>query len=155
MTIQDLQESLRVHIRARIGRGELTGSGLSQSAGLQQSHLSNFLNSRRGLSLESMDRLLATLRMEVLDLADGREIQRRARPAVPGEECQDIPLVSAERAARVARFTRRQIDGSAGFSKAVLRRLRPHDVQHRADWLRFALVRLGGPGTPGGFFSPP
>ena len=70
MRLQDLQDELRAHIRARIDRGELTGTGLSREAGFQQGHLSNFLNARRGLSLESMDRLLETLNIGVLDLAD-------------------------------------------------------------------------------------
>ena len=61
MRLRDLQDRLRAHIRARISRRELTGSSLSRQAGFQQGHLSNFLNSRRGLSLESMDRLLETL----------------------------------------------------------------------------------------------
>ena len=64
MRLQDLQDQLRAHIRARIDRGELTGSSLSRQAGFQQGHLSNFLNARRGLSLESMDRLLETLQIE-------------------------------------------------------------------------------------------
>jgi hypothetical protein len=63
MTIQDLQDQLRAHIRARIGRGELTGSALAHQASLPQGHLSNFLNSRRGLSLESMDRLMGALHL--------------------------------------------------------------------------------------------
>src|SRR5271157_2390373 len=75
MRLRDLQDRLRAHIRARIGRRELTGSGLSHQAGFQQGHLSNFLNSRRGLSLESMDRLLETLQIDVLDLVDAGEIQ--------------------------------------------------------------------------------
>ncbi len=77
MTLQDLQDKLRTHIRARIDRGELTGTGLSREARFQQGHLSNFLNARRGLSLESMDRLLETLNLSVLDLADLKDIEQQ------------------------------------------------------------------------------
>ena len=80
MTIQDLQDELRSQVRARIGRGELTGSGLAQDAGFPQGHLSNFLNARRGLSVESMDRLLDALGIGVLDLVSSEEVQRRVRP---------------------------------------------------------------------------
>ena len=73
MTIQDLQDELRSQVRARIGRGELTGSGLAQDAGFPQGHLSNFLNARRGLSVESMDRLLDALGSGVLDLVSSEE----------------------------------------------------------------------------------
>jgi len=61
MRIADLEDSLRAHIWARIHRGELTGSALSRDAGFQQAHMSNFLNTRRGLSPEAMDRLLDVL----------------------------------------------------------------------------------------------
>ena len=84
MRLHDLQDKLRAHIRARIERGEMTGSRLSHAAGFQQGHLSNFLNARRGLSLESMDRLLETLNLSVLDLADLKEIEQRCR-FQPGE----------------------------------------------------------------------
>jgi hypothetical protein len=36
MRLHDLQDKLRAHIRARIDRGELTGTGLSHEAGFQQ-----------------------------------------------------------------------------------------------------------------------
>ena len=86
MTLQDLQDKLRAHIRARIERGELTGSRLSRAAGFQQGHLSNFLNARRGLSLKSMDRLLESLNLSVLDLADLKEIEQQVSfPAGPRE----------------------------------------------------------------------
>src|SRR5215469_11105921 len=75
MKLHELQDQLRVHIRSRIGRKELTGIRLARAAGFPQGHLSNFLNARRGLSLESMDRLLQTLGIGVLDLVDDREIQ--------------------------------------------------------------------------------
>ena len=78
MTFLTLQDQLRDHIRARIRRKELTGSGLARAAGFPQGHLSNFLNARRGLSLESMDRLLQTLGIEVLDLVSADDIQGRS-----------------------------------------------------------------------------
>ncbi len=105
MTLQDLQDKLRAHIRARIERGELTGSGLSREAGFQQGHLSNFLNARRGLSLESMDRLLQTLNIGVLDLADVGEIQRRASFPAGLTGFESVAVVSGEQAARLPRFT--------------------------------------------------
>src|ERR1035438_3320214 len=78
MRISDLEDSLRTHVWARIHRGELTGSKLSRDAGFQQSHMSNFLNARRGLSPEAMDRLLDVLELDVLDLADPEELRLRA-----------------------------------------------------------------------------
>jgi len=142
MRLRDLQDRLRAHIRARIGRRELTGSGLSRQAGFQQGHLSNFLNSRRGLSVESMDRLLETLQIEVLDLVDAGEIQRRALLPSDGAGLESIAVVSVEHAARLPRFTSEQVGGTVTFRKTFLRRLRPNDVCDRGDWLRFVTIKL-------------
>jgi transcriptional regulator with XRE-family HTH domain len=141
MTFLTLQDQLREHIRTRIRRKELTGSGLARAAGFPQGHLSNFLNFRRGLSLESMDRLLETLGIEVVDLVGIEEIQRRA--GLPGahHEIEHIALVSSEHAT-LARFSPEQVLGSRAFSKSFLRRLRPSEPHHRDDWQRFVLIKL-------------
>ncbi len=142
MRLRDLQDRLRALIRARIDRRELTGVSLSQQAGLQQGHLSNFLNARRGLSLESMDRLLDALQVSVLDLVDADEIERRVlRPRI-GAGLESIAIVSAEHAARLPRFTPEQVGGTVSFRKTFLRRLKANDVCNRGDWLRFVSIRL-------------
>ncbi len=146
MTLQDLQEQLRVHIRARIGRGELTGVGLARAADFPQGHLSNFLNARRGLSLESMDRLLDTLGIGILDLLETKEIQEHAE--LPRKESVErIALVSPENAA-LARFSSEQILETRSFNKSFLRRLKAADAEDRRDWLRFVVIRLELKGVP-------
>jgi hypothetical protein len=40
-------------MRQRVKGGQLTGLKLSQQTGFQQAHISNFLNSKRSLSLEA------------------------------------------------------------------------------------------------------
>jgi len=142
MRLLDLQDRLRSYIRARIGRRELTGSSLSRQAGFQQGHLSNFLNARRGLSLESMDRLLETLDLEVLDLVETDEIERRALVPAARTGWESIALVSGEDAARLPRFTPEQVGGRVGFRKTFLHKLKPNDVCARGDWLRFVSIRL-------------
>lgn len=146
MTLQDLQEQLRVHIRARIGRGELTGIGLARAADFPQGHLSNFLNARRGLSLESMDRLLDTLGIGILDLLETKEIEEHVElPRKDGVE--RIALVSPEHAA-LARFAPEQILETRSFNKSFLRKLRARDAEDRRDWLRFVVIRLELKGVP-------
>ncbi len=146
MTLQDLQEQLRAHIRARIGRGELTGVGLARAADFPQGHLSNFLNARRGLSLESMDRLLDTLGIGILDLLETKEIEEHVElPSKDGIE--RIALVSPENAA-VARFSPEQILETRSFNKSFLRKLRTRAVEDRRDWLRFVVIRLELKGVP-------
>ncbi len=60
MNFQDLHELLRLELLRRIERGTLTGSRLAQQIGFQQAHVSNFLNRKRALSLEGLDRVLAS-----------------------------------------------------------------------------------------------
>jgi len=151
MRLQDLQDKLRAHIRARIDRGELTGTGLSREAGFQQGHLSNFLNARRGLSLESMDRLLDTLNIGVLDLADLKDIEQRVPHPAGASGFESVAVVSGEQAARLPRFTPEQVRESRNFSKSFLRKLKPNDASNRSEWLRFVLLQLDAKAAGGMF----
>ena len=141
MTIQDLQDQLRVYIRARIGRGELTGSALARQASLPQGHLSNFLNSRRGLSLESMDRLMNALHLGVLDLLGSQFAHLRA-PRRAGESVEPIAMVAAEHAG-LARFASDQVLETRNFSRSFLQRLKPSHDHDRDDWQRFCAAQAG------------
>ena len=53
-----MHERLRLELLRRIQRDTLSVSLLSRQTGFGQSHLSNFLRSRRQLSLEAIDRVL-------------------------------------------------------------------------------------------------
>lgn len=141
MKLQDLQDQLRVHIRSRIGRKELTGVSLAREAGFPQGHLSNFLNARRGLSLESMDRLLETLGIGVLDLVDKREIRRRATLPIAAEGVERVAMVSPENAA-LAHFAPHQILETRSFNRSFLRRLKARIAEDRSDWLRFIVLKM-------------
>jgi hypothetical protein len=142
MRIADLEDNLRAHIWARIHRGELTGSGLSRDAGFQQAHMSNFLNARRGLSPEAMDRLLDVLQVDVLDLADPEELRLRAlqRPE-RASSFDSVPLVSLQDAVFAPRIPPRHAGDSLKFRKRFLQRLKPDTIGDRADWLRFVLIK--------------
>lgn len=141
MTFLTLQDRLREHIRARIRRRELTGIGLARAAGFPQGHISNFLNFRRGLSLDSMDRLLQTLGIGVVDLVGSREIHRRAGVAGSQNDSEQVPLISFQDA-KEARFATAQVLEWRSFSERFLRRLRPSEFHHRQDWHRFVLIKL-------------
>jgi len=141
MTLQELQDKLRDYIRARMQQGETTASALSRDAGFQQGHLSNFLNARRGLSVESMDRLLHSLGIGVLDLVDVSEIQQHAIPAVTKSAFESVALVPEEHALR-ARFTADEILETRSFSRSFLRKLKSDRSGERADWVRFVLIRI-------------
>src|SRR5579863_2418496 len=90
MNFTQLHERLRLELQRRIQRGSLTVSLLARQTGLGQSHLSNFLHSRRQLSLEAMDRVLAAQHLLLFDLVASAT---RVASAAP-EESSSVPVVS-------------------------------------------------------------
>src|ERR1700679_1375222 len=96
MNFQDLHELLRLELLRRIERGTLTGTRLAQQAGFQQAHISNFLNRKRALSLEGLDRVLAAQNLSVdqilpLDLAAA---VTSPPPVQTSDPIEIIPVVS-------------------------------------------------------------
>src|SRR5271167_4685755 len=94
MKFKVLQENLRKALWQRIEEGELTGLGLAAQTGFRQAHISNFLNRKRGLSLEGMDKVLKVQHLSVLDLLDPAEVNKRASILPPpDDEFQNVLLV--------------------------------------------------------------
>jgi transcriptional regulator with XRE-family HTH domain len=140
---QTLQDSLRTGIWARLERGELTGKSLAHKAGFQQAHLSNFLNGKRGLSLQAMDRLLDVLHLDVLQLAGVNEALRHAADGGHSTHpAEAVALVTFATAARAARFSADDLQDVVNFPRSFLRRLKPKTIGNRRDWTRFAVVTL-------------
>src|SRR3981189_2734792 len=95
-----LQEKLRKALWEYIDAGELTGLRLAQQTGFKQAHISNFLNRKRGLSLEGMDKVLAVQHLSVLDLLDPNEVNKRASILPPsGDEFENVLLTDGAVAA--------------------------------------------------------
>lgn len=142
MKFRSLQERLRELLLARIGAGELTGLRLASMAGFQQAHVSNFLNRKRALSLDAMDRVLGALHLSVLDLLDAAEINKRATIIPPSEdEFEGVLLVEAAVAACEPAITSGSVLDILKFKKTFLRRLRAQTATSREKWRRFVLVR--------------
>src|SRR5205807_8634639 len=100
MKFKALQEDLRKTIWARIDAGQLTGLRLAGLTGFKQAHISNFLNRKRGLSLEGMDKVLGVQKLSVLDLLDPSEVNKRASIVPPSEdEFDNVLLVEGHVAA--------------------------------------------------------
>src|SRR3984885_1876351 len=68
MNFTQMHDQLRLVLLRRIQRGTLSVSLLARQTGFGQSHLSNFLRSRRQLSLEAMDRVLRAQHLTAADL---------------------------------------------------------------------------------------
>lgn len=144
MEFRSLQENLRQLLLRRVRAGQLTGLQLARQAGFQQPHISNFLNLKRGLSLEALDRVLAVQHLSVLDLLDQEELNRRASIVPPGrDEFENIILVEADLSAFLLRFTRDQVKETFKVGKSFLHRLRPGMEGDRSRWQRFIFLKAG------------
>lgn len=145
MKFRALQENLRKALRERIAEGDLTGLGLARETGFKQAHISNFLNRKRGLSVEGMDKVLSVQRLSVLDLLDPGEINKRASIAPPSQDAFDnILLVDGAVAARQPQIMSAAVKDILKFKKTFLRKLRPEMEGDREGWERFVLIRADG-----------
>jgi phage repressor protein C with HTH and peptisase S24 domain len=143
MKFKALQQNLRKLIRSRIDEGDLTGLKLAHQTGFQQAHISNFLNSKRSLSLEGMDKVLQVQHLSVLDLLDPDEINKRASILPPSEdEFENVVLTEGAVAAGEPLITSDDVKDILKFKKSFLRRLRSAPESMRDDWQRFVLVKV-------------
>ena len=144
MKFKALQENLRKLLWGRIERRELTGMKLAQQTGFKQAHISNFLNRKRSLSLEGMDKVLTVQHLSVLDLLDPAEINKRASIMPPSEdEFENVLLVEGSVAAGDPLLTSENVKEILKFKKTFLKRLRPEmHSQVRSEWQRFVMVKV-------------
>src|ERR1700677_2991608 len=91
MNFTQMHERLRLELLRRIQRGSLSVSLLARQTGFGQPHLSNFLHSRRQLSLEALDRVLYTQHLTAADLLPVLQLAG-SFPLVDDES--RIPIVS-------------------------------------------------------------
>jgi len=144
MRFKALQENLRKALWQRIDEGQLTGLGLAHQTGFKQAHISNFLNRKRGLSLEGMDKVLRVQHLSVLDLLDPDEVNKRASIVPPGDdEFQNVLLVEGAVAATDPVIMSMNVSDVLKFKKSFLRALRAETEGDRSDWERFVLVKVG------------
>ena len=143
MKFRQLQENLRRKLLDRISERELTALGLAHLTGFKQPHITNFLNRKRSLSLDAMDRVMNTQKMSVLDLVDPEEINKRASILPPSEDDFDnVLLVEGAVAARDPIITSEKVRDILKFKKSFLKRLRPSPENSRNGWQRFVLIKV-------------
>ena len=142
MKFRVLQDNLRKTLWGRIDEGDLTGLRLAQQTGFKQAHISNFLNRKRGLSLEGMDKVLAVQHLSVLDLLDPSEVNKRASILPPSDDdFQNVLLVEGPIAATEPLIVSMNVKEILKFKKGFLRRLRPELEGDREHWERFVLLK--------------
>jgi hypothetical protein len=145
MKFRALQENLRKALWERIDEGELTGLRLARETGFKQAHISNFLNRKRGLSVEGMDKVLNVQRLSILDLLDRSEINKRASITPPSDDDFDnVLLVEGAVAARQPLIMSMKVKDIVKLKRSFLRKLRPEIEGDRAEWERFVIIRADG-----------
>ncbi|MEO6802409.1 MAG: helix-turn-helix transcriptional regulator [Granulicella sp.] len=138
MNFQCIHELLRLELLRRIEQGALTGTKLAQQAGFQQAHISNFLNKKRSLSLEGLDRVLAAQNLTVDQLLP---IDLNAGALAGSDPMEVVPVVSSSTAMESAFATASAIIETIHVSASRLRDNRPRPVAKRAHWQRFLAIR--------------
>ena len=143
MKFKILQDNLRRILWERIESGELTGLRLAQQTGFKQAHISNFLNRKRGLSIEGMDKVLSVQHLSVLDLLDPVEVNKRASILPPsGDEFENVLLTDASTAATEPLITAMRVLEILKFKKRFLSKLKAETEGDRSSWHRFVLIKL-------------
>ena len=144
MKFKTLQDNLRRALWGRIAAGELTGIHLAEQTGFKQAHISNFLNRKRGLSVEGMDKVLNVARLSILDLLDPGEINRRSSVSPSREEeFENVGLVEGINASRPV-ILNMYVVGIHKFKKSFLQKLRPEAESRRERWERFVVIKADG-----------
>lgn len=138
-----LQERLRQRVLAEIREGRLTGLRLASETGFRQAHISNFLNSKRGLSLEAMDAVLRARGWDLADLlpecANGRQQRRTLRANSPGVSW--IPLVDAGNC-HASEVPYDAAKNALRVMSARLEKVAEVPLTARGSWVRFVAVRV-------------
>jgi transcriptional regulator with XRE-family HTH domain len=144
MSFVALQESLRREIRKRIDAGELTGMELARRTGFTQAHISNFVNRKRGLKLNALDRVLKAIGLALYDLLNPHDLVRFAAvPSGKDEEYGDIPLVEGAIAAGSEVIVNEEVKELLKFRRVFLNRIRPDlAAPPRKSWTRFVLIKV-------------
>jgi len=142
MKFRMLQENLRKTLWERIDAGELTCLRQADQTGFKQAHISNFLNRKRGLSLEGMDKVLNVQHLSVLDLIDPAEVNKRASILPPSEDDFDnVVVADSHIAASEALIMSMHVKEILKFRKSFLKRLKEEVEGDRSGWERFVIIK--------------
>lgn len=143
LNFRSLQDKLRERLLTHIAAGELTGLQLARETGFQQAHISNFLNRKRGLSLEAMDSILEAAQISLSELI--AEQHRRSRKTIgPCGECLEyvtIPIVDEQNCA-ATEVPKLPPENSVRVASKIVQRLRAQMETPREHWARFIAVRV-------------
>ncbi len=140
MNFTQMHERLRLELLRRIQRGSLSVSLLARQTDFGQSHVSNFLHSRRQLSLEAMDRILAAQHMAAADLLPA---SHKAAELPTEGEMGAVPVVSHSAALFEPYIRPSAVQSMLHLPPGALQSVRARASTARRTWERFVAVRIG------------
>jgi transcriptional regulator with XRE-family HTH domain len=139
MNFTQMHERLRLELLRRIQRGSLSVSLLARQTGLGQAHLSNFLRSRRRLSLDTMDRVLTAQHLTTAELLPATHAAGLPFEADIGSH---VPLVSHAVALFEPLIRPGAIQSFVHLPPTVLQSIHARASNTRRGWQRFVAVRI-------------
>jgi hypothetical protein len=139
MNFQDLRERLRMELLGRIESGSLTGTVLARQSNFKQAHISNFLNGKRALSLDGLDRVLAAQGLTVDQLLPVE--LSAAEDTNPAGGVEAIPVVTATTAMNDAVVRPGAVIETVQVAGAALRSNRWWAPDKYVRWQRYVAVR--------------
>ncbi|MBS1800034.1 MAG: helix-turn-helix transcriptional regulator [Acidobacteria bacterium] len=143
MNFQDLHELLRSELVRRIERGVVTQSRLAQKAGFQQAHVSNFLNRKRALSLDGLDKVMEAQNLTIEQILPLDLAAAGAPEEVAAEDLvEDVPIVSPSAAIDDSQIASSEVIETVPVIAARLRENRVKPALRRTQWERFVAVRV-------------
>jgi hypothetical protein len=139
MNFRQMHERLRQELLRRIQRGSVSVSLLARQTGLGQSHLSNFLRTRRQLSLDALDRVLAAQHLAAGDLLPSHHNVG----ALPTDrDVTFVPIVTHSVALFEPLIRASAAQSMLPLASGLLESLRPQVSISRRAWERFVAVRI-------------
>lgn len=148
MNFQDLHESLRQELLDRIENGSLTGIALARQSGFKQAHISNFLNGKRALSLEGLDRVLAAQGLTVdellpLDLSAAGEVEAVSPAERAGAQAnmEAVPVVTFSTAMNEPAVRPGAVLETVPVAAAGLKTNRWWAPEKYTGWQRYVAIR--------------
>jgi hypothetical protein len=139
MNFTQLHERLRLELLRRINRGTLSVSLLARQTGFGQAHLSNFLHSRRQLSLQALDRVMTAQHLAADDLLS---LIRHTADAETEHNASKVPIVSYSAALFEPYIRPAVVHSMLHLPAGVLHSLQPHPSRPRRKWQRFVAIRV-------------
>jgi hypothetical protein len=139
MNFQDIHELLRLELLRRIELGSLTGTSLARQSNFRQAHISNFLNRKRALSLDGLDRVLASQNLSVEQILP-LDICAASSPPATGP-IEVIPVVSPSTAMDESQVRPEAVIETVHVSASRLQDNRSRPSLKYAHWQRFLAIR--------------